>query len=64
MKKILFLLFPLVIGCTSGDKKPETVLVTPAVDTTKIIDTTIFEDGIAPVSEEVTARVGAKGKKE
>lgn len=64
MKKILFLLFPLIIGCTSGDKKPGTVLVTPAVDTTKIIDTTIFEDGIAPVSEEVTARVGAKGKKE
>jgi hypothetical protein len=35
--------------CNPKEKKPGTVLVTPAADTTKIIDTTIIEDGVAPV---------------
>lgn len=53
MKKLLFLLFPLVfIACKDGDKKPGTVLVTPGVDTSKVIDTTIEEPGIAQLAAE------------
>lgn len=55
MKKLLYLLLPLMIvcinGCKDDDKKPGTVLVTPVADTSKIIDTTIEEPGIAPLAD-------------
>lgn len=55
MKKINFIhwvfVFVVLGFClTCGDeKKPETKLVTPVADTTKIIDTTIIEPGDAPI---------------
>ena len=37
-------------GCNPKEKKPGTVLVTPAQDTSKVIDTTIIEPGDAPIA--------------
>jgi hypothetical protein len=37
-------------GCNPKEKKPGTVMVTPAQDTSKVIDTTIFEPGDAPIA--------------
>lgn len=45
----------IVMNC-EDEKKPGTTLVTPVGDTTRPIDTTIFEDGIAPLAD------NAKGK--
>jgi len=58
MKKILIPLFAsiLIVSCTDNDKKPGTTLVTPVADTTKVIDTTIIEDGIAPIADNEMAR--------
>lgn len=38
-------------NCKSGDKKPETKLVT-----TRVIDTTIIEDGDAPIADNILAK--------
>lgn len=53
MKKLIFLLIPIIFiaSCKDDDKKPGTVLVTPITDTSKIIDTTIEEPGIAPIAD-------------
>lgn len=67
MKKLLYLLIPIMIAaCNGGDKQPGTVLVTPAVDTTKVIEGTFVEDGDAPVATVSGAKVSKaeKQKKE
>lgn len=52
MKKLLYLLIPIVFAaCNGGDNKPGTTLVTQAVDTTLVIDTTIIEPGVAPLAD-------------
>ncbi len=57
MKKLLFLLFPIIFAaCNGGDKKPGSVIVTPIGDTTRIIDTTIIEPGVAPIAEVVAKK--------
>ncbi len=66
MKKLLFLLLPLAImlSCKDGDKKPGTVLITPVGDTTRVIDTTIIEPGIAPIADNAIAKRSDKEKAE
>lgn len=67
MKKLLYLLIPIIFfACKDDDKKPGTVLVTPGVDTSAVLDTTIFEDGVAPVLNTTGARMNKaeKQKKE
>lgn len=53
----------IVESCNNGDKKPETKLI--VTDTTRIIDTTIIEPGVAPIADNTIARGKAdKTKKE
>ena len=62
MKKLLFFLIPLLIIACNGDQKPGTKLVTPASERSVVIDTTIFEDGEAPVADIPNARVNKEEK--
>ena len=66
MKKNRFiwvLLLAAFVSCNPKGKTPGTVLVTPAVDTSLIIDTTIFEPTAPPISSNARAKVD-KEKKE
>lgn len=49
-------------SCNPKEKKPETVIVTPIGDTTRVIDTTIIEDGVAPIADNVTSKVNKSEK--
>lgn len=69
MKKLLFLFVvsASIFGCNPKEKKPDTVLITPISDTTRVIDTTIIEPGIAPVvviGDETFKKKEDKQKKE
>lgn len=68
MKYLSIILFLIFLGCNPKEDKP--VVVTPpkveTVDTTKVIDTTIIEDGEAPIADVPNAKVNKteKQKKE
>lgn len=54
---IVFIILGFCLGlqsCKSGDKKPETKLI--VTDTSRIIDTTIIEDGVAPIADNFLAK--------
>lgn len=66
MKKLIpfwpvaLFVFALVM-CKPKEKKP-VVIVTPISDTTRVIDTTIIEDGVAPIADETMRRKQKKEK--
>jgi len=68
MKKIIpfwpAALFIIALTQCNPKQKTGTVLVVPVGDTTKVIDTTIIEEGVAPVVENVNARSDKSWKEE
>lgn len=58
MKKILFLIIAssVIFSCNPKEKKQGPVVTTTAADSTRIIDTTIVEDGPAPIADNVVTK--------
>lgn len=48
---ILVVFSAILVNCNPKEKKPDTVIVTPIEDTTRVVDTTIIEDGVAPIAD-------------